>query len=499
MESICLYVIVVYAKTMQLYKFEPSGKSRKIKENTQELFNFLVQTAREEDIITHDLPTERGYTPACRIANCLYDSPQDEPEFAAYEACWKAGYHLKVTLFRDEGRIIYEYIPSVPIQWNLLIKAKDEEESAATELFDELQNALVNNHVDKFDVLKDKTISVLESDLLDITEKYDLLHRVKGLSKKPLHFETRVFQTGLLMRGYFVLFDSNCPFRVNVPCLEFFFESATRVGRERDDLMTYCETVFRTGMSYADAELLVDLVPVGDLKDEILEHLRSVGSTKQSQLTYHSDSQSVHNKGIVDSTLRAITFVNEIDKSADFDHMRDEFVHRIGRKNLNKAQKNALRIIGSDISNMNLKSAFCHVWSRIIDSTHKAELTNRLLEELNEMNDKCKSGHLSRLVNVLHGFEDVDFGVMKISYDDEIKAAFLARFEYRIKQLPESSRDAFLANMVDDEKTGDYVIFKETVRYELYDQLKTEYQPMFDAAFDEAAFDSAYAEAVNSV
>lgn len=486
-----------------------------IKLGSGKLFDLLVQNVREEEMISHEtqlpvitLPNGDKYVPACRVANCLYDWTADEASFAAYEACFDMGYHLKVMKFKDRGRVIYDFAPDIPTQFDSAIKAVDEEEdivevpfdSSVSELYDKVERALVQNSVDQFDLVRGQVVAFIKSDV-GIAVKHELLRLVKGF-KLPdganLEFAAMLFRVDLLKRAYYIVFDSSFPFRVNIPCLEFFFESATRVGVERNELMIWCQTIYEAGMSYNDAELLVDLVPVCELKDKILDHLRATGD-KKSHLTYHSDAQSVHNKGVVDSTLRAMGLVQENDKSAQFEQMRDAFVHRVGGRNLNKAQKNALRIIDKDVSAMNLRSAFCHIWSRIIQSEYREELTTRLLEELNEMNDKCKSGHLSRLVNVLVGFDAGEDFQTKISYDDEIKAAFLARFECRINKLPDDEKETFLANMVDADKTPEYVIFKETVRYDLYEELKAEYQPLFDKIFDEAAFDSAYAAAVNSV
>ena len=46
------------------------------------------------------------------------------------------------------------------------------------------------------------------------------------------------------------------------------------------------------------------------------------------------------------------------------------------------------------------------LWARIKSSKNKKELEKRLREELREMNGKCAMGHISRLCNVLVGFDE---------------------------------------------------------------------------------------------
>lgn len=46
------------------------------------------------------------------------------------------------------------------------------------------------------------------------------------------------------------------------------------------------------------------------------------------------------------------------------------------------------------------------LWARIKTSPHKKELEKRLQEELKEMFGKCAQGHISRLCNVLVGFDE---------------------------------------------------------------------------------------------
>jgi len=51
--------------------------------------------------------------------------------------------------------------------------------------------------------------------------------------------------------------------------------------------------------------------------------------------------------------------------------------------------------------------ALAHVWTKIEDHEHEAELIKRLFEELNDGRDKCANGKLARLFNVFEGFEDL--------------------------------------------------------------------------------------------
>jgi hypothetical protein len=88
----------------------------------------------------------------------------------------------------------------------------------------------------------------------------------------------------------------------------------------------------------------------------------------------------------------------------------------------------------STLSNILIK-----LWSYIHESEFKYEMIKRLLEELDEMSGTCSSGFVSRLVNVLSGFDEKLS--IRISYEDQIIANMNGRLNVRAQKiLDEDSR-----------------------------------------------------------
>lgn len=85
------------------------------------------------------------------------------------------------------------------------------------------------------------------------------------------------------------------------------------------------------------------------------------------------------------------------------------------------------------LSLLTLQHVLKSLWSYILESEHKEELTKRLLEELDDMSGTCSSGFASRLANVLSGY-DFDYSI-KISFDDQLVSNFVGRMNARIAKM----------------------------------------------------------------
>ncbi len=68
-----------------------------------------------------------------------------------------------------------------------------------------------------------------------------------------------------------------------------------------------------------------------------------------------------------------------------------------------------------------ISELFLAILSYILRSKHKKELLKRLLEEMDEMQILCSSGYITRLMNVLQGFDDGEYTVT-ISFDKQLYA-----------------------------------------------------------------------------
>lgn len=70
------------------------------------------------------------------------------------------------------------------------------------------------------------------------------------------------------------------------------------------------------------------------------------------------------------------------------------------------------------VNGIHMPSLFASVWLYITTHDESEVLRGRLLEEMNESEDMCLSGHMVRLVNSVKGFDDVfEFNLEQYEYD----------------------------------------------------------------------------------
>jgi hypothetical protein len=86
-------------------------------------------------------------------------------------------------------------------------------------------------------------------------------------------------------------------------------------------------------------------------------------------------------------------------------------------------------------SNSTLSNIFIKLWCYIHLSEFKDEMIKRLFEELEDMSGTCSSGFLSRLVNVVSGFDE-NLSI-RISWQDQIISNFVARLNSLAQKIIE--------------------------------------------------------------
>ena len=86
--------------------------------------------------------------------------------------------------------------------------------------------------------------------------------------------------------------------------------------------------------------------------------------------------------------------------------------------------------------NSNLSNVLVKLWSYIQENEYKEAMIQRLVEELEDMSGTCSTGFLSRLVNTLSGFGQLN---IKISFDDQIISNFTGRLNMYARKLTESN------------------------------------------------------------
>lgn len=124
------------------------------------------------------------------------------------------------------------------------------------------------------------------------------------------------------------------------------------------------------------------------------------------------------------------------------------------------------------------------VWTRIQQSPHQKTMMIRLIDELDEMDATCSSGHLSRLINVLSGFTELQ--PVKISFEEQLKNNVFARYTTYLKSLTESEQEIIIAEMTQPDKPNiEQFIFSYSPRDELLDEFVPKYlsRDIFDRVY----------------
>ena len=83
-----------------------------------------------------------------------------------------------------------------------------------------------------------------------------------------------------------------------------------------------------------------------------------------------------------------------------------------------------------------IESLFIKIWQIIKTHEYKDTLITRLIEELIDMSGTCSSGHVSRLINVLSGFEvNGKYMNLSMNYKDEMTAVIMAKINKLISEI----------------------------------------------------------------
>lgn len=298
--------------------------------------------------------------------------------------------------------------------------------------------------------------------------------------------ETLFKKIEMITEAYKDLFDENLPFSThNVHICRFFFESASRIGDFRDKLLKYCQDL--ENPSVEDRQHLIDILPWGEFKEKTLKSLQSLEVTlprRGEDALYHNDTQSAHNVVIITEDGKDLE-----DRSREF----DDYVSLLPENIKTMKVIDDIRINNS--VQCNVRSTFVHVLDVINNHEDKAELMERLKEELEEMTDTCTTGVNTRLVNVLTGYSSKIR--IALPFEAELKAAVFARFNKRLSESSAALREMYSASITDREKKVEYILFKEAMRAEMYIELKKEYETM--PGFDSKLFNTALADAFTQV
>jgi hypothetical protein len=156
-------------------------------------------------------------------------------------------------------------------------------------------------------------------------------------------------------------------------------------------------------------------------------------------------------------SLNNIELNDEIKKFKDFDSNQEEKNNEIvnefddytiteKKPNIELIKASLLRFSldrGLYSNFQSIQSLVMKIWQIIKEHEYRETLTQRIFEELIEMSGSCSSGHISRLVNVLSGFE-INGKLMKltIDYKDEMTSVMMAKINKKISEIGLSGKEA---------------------------------------------------------
>lgn len=190
------------------------------------------------------------------------------------------------------------------------------------------------------------------------------------------------------------------------------------------------------------------------------------------QKTAYTDRQNVHDSTINESVNK---FIDEHIETADKQRETYQSVHTdvtelIYSSGLRSKQRikafKSLNRISIDTATFSHKryttsDIFVHIWMLIKKHNDEEQklLKSRMVDELVDMADTCSSGHASRLINVLAGY-DVE---IKISWKDQIHANMAGRMQKKIREIEdEELKEMVVMGMIKDAEPEDrdaFVLF----------------------------------------
>lgn len=150
-----------------------------------------------------------------------------------------------------------------------------------------------------------------------------------------------------------------------------------------------------------------DMIPDNELLDVLIDDLRNINNP----IGLFNDSQNIHLSSIQQSTNKSINNLMKDKLISSKEDLIKELIN-LNPKCLSQIMKYLKLTNVHSILLITFEDLFIRVFQRIILSEHKTELLIRLNDEMYDSIDKCFTGRLTRLVNVLVGFyEDIEINI----------------------------------------------------------------------------------------
>jgi len=190
--------------------------------------------------------------------------------------------------------------------------------------------------------------------------------------------------------------------------------------------------------------------------------------TQNKTSTIYTNVQNVHditiNKNIINTLRELIQRIKTKRHSGEvLEIIRDKYSH-LDKTRMEKIMSSLERIMidTAKYEMLNISDILVLVWEYICQSEQKEELEIRLIQELEDMDQTCSTGHLSRILNVLSGY--FSESVVQITLKDQLRSNIFARYTKLIKLLPEETQDKINSELILNESTQ-----KDTIKTFLLD------------------------------
>lgn len=185
---------------------------------------------------------------------------------------------------------------------------------------------------------------------------------------------------------------------------------------------------------------------------------------KKPSKTIYEDGQNVHNTKINESTLNtASELVDKYNTSTIIEYI---YYRKINDSKKQEQIEKSIHRINTDTSKFgkegfNLHSVFQSLLNLIERHPQKNELNERLVDELIDMSGKCSTGHLSRLINVLQGYETN----LQVKVQIDIKDEIYAKVKHLIEKnmMEQENMDEIMEDMLSENKTLYIEFVKNTI------------------------------------
>lgn len=202
---------------------------------------------------------------------------------------------------------------------------------------------------------------------------------------------------------------------------------------------------------------------------------RNAVQAPKARKTIYGDSQNTHDTSINNSVLDAAKeLVKNHTPTATLNFDYSQIVN-LPQDQKTKIESSLHRILTDPTTfkhGTSLFSIFQALLNFIRQHPSQQDLNQRLIQELIEMSSLCATGHLSRLINVVQGFDVNPAMKIKVSIKEEVYATVKHSIETRL-QTAENSDD-LMDSMIGEDRTLFLEFCKKTAR-DIFPQLVKEY------------------------